>query len=147
MARKINSAGIALIKQFEGLRLEAYPDPGTGGDPWTCGYGHTGKDVYPGLKINEAMADAWLQQDVDFFSGVIDRFLRDITLTDNQFSALVCFSYNVKGWAGSTLFNDIRAHDFSGALEQWPNWCHVAGKVLPGLVKRREAEAALFRTV
>ena len=142
---KINAAGLALIKSFEGCELTAYPDPGTGGDPWTIGYGHTGPDVQPGLTITQARADQLLKQDLQKFeqgvNGVIAR-----SLTSNQFSALVSFAYNVGLGAlqSSTLLRLVNAGDFSGAAAQFGKWVNGASGPLPGLVRRRAAEAALF---
>ena len=79
--RTINKAGFDLIRNFEGLRLKAYPDPGTGGDPWTVGYGHTGKDVTPGLVITNDRADELLAADLaKFEQGVADLFVQLLQL-------------------------------------------------------------------
>ena len=68
---KLSTRGKNLIKSHEGLVLAVYPDPATGGAPYTAGYGHTGSDVKPGMKVTQAMADAWFDKDVaKFESGV-----------------------------------------------------------------------------
>ena len=64
---KLSQRGKELIKSFEGLELRAYPDPATGGAPWTAGYGHTGADVRPGMAVTQEMANAWLDSDVKKF--------------------------------------------------------------------------------
>lgn len=144
MARQINKAGLDLIKASEGCRLEAYPDPGTGGAPWTIGWGATGIGINPGIIWTQEQADKRLDQDVLCRSTAVDNFTRGVKLTDNQFSALVCFAYNVGGWRSSTLFKDILANKFAAAAEQFHLWCHAGGKVLPGLVSRRQRERELF---
>lgn len=141
--QRINAEGLKLLKDFEGCRLTAYPDPGTGGDPWTIGYGHTGAEVHPGLKISQARAEELLAQDVALFERTVFNFCQ-VPLTDNQFSALVCFAYNVGGWKGSTLFRLIRSKKYGEAALEFSKWVHAGGKVLVGLVRRRQAEHDLF---
>lgn len=144
---KINEAGLNLLKQFEGCVLHAYPDPGTGGDPWTIGYGHTGPEVKPGLVITQAQADALLCGDL---SGV-EQFVNDHvthSLTPNQFSALVSFTYNVGEGAfeDSTLLRLVNQGNIAAAAQQFARWTYGGGRQLPGLVRRRAAEAQLFLT-
>ena len=73
--------GWTLLKTWEGCRLSAYPDPASGGAPWTIGYGHTGAEVVPGLTITQEQANAWLKQDVAEGAGAVDRLLRGVALT------------------------------------------------------------------
>jgi lysozyme len=144
---RTNAAGVALIKEFEGCVLHAYPDPGTGGAPWTIGYGHTGPDVRPGLTWTQVQADAALQHDLTKFElGVNALITRN--LTSNQFSALVSFAYNVGIGAlkDSTLLRDVNAGNFDAAKYQFGEWVNGANGPLPGLVRRRAAEAELFGT-
>lgn len=141
MSRQINEAGRALIKKAEGLRLNAYRCPA---GVVTIGYGHTG-DVKMGQKITEHQADAIFDLDVSSFEDMVE----GLTLgkaTDNEFSALVSFAFNLgsKALAGSTLLKKFRAGDKAGAAAEFMKWQYAAGKVLPGLVKRRAAERALF---
>lgn len=142
----INAAGLALIKEFEGCELTAYPDPGTGGDPWTIGFGHTG-GVEPGQTISQEQADDFLEQDLLHFekgvNGLVNR-----NLTSNQFSALVSFAYNVGlgALAESTLMRLVNQGDFTDAAEQFGEWVNGGNGPLPGLVRRRAAERALFLT-
>jgi len=142
---RISDAGIDLIKQSEGCRLTAYPDPATGGDPWTIGYGHTGSDVHPGKVITQAEADRLLDEDFDLFERGVKRLVT-VELTQGQFDALVCFSFNVGLGAlqQSTLLKMINAGDFDGAAKQFLRWDKAAGKVMAGLTKRRQAESELF---
>ena len=140
-----NSAGLALIEKFEGERLRAYPDPGTGGDPWTIGYGHTA-NVHPGQEITPAQAIAFLQSDVHNAELAVQN-ATEILLTPNQFAALVSFEYNTGAYVpGAPIVGCINAHDFAGAMEHLMRYVYAGGQVLPGLVTRREAEKALFFT-
>ena len=111
----INQAGKDLIKQFEGLHLKAYPDPATGGKPWTIGYGHT-KFVEPWMRISRGKAEDFLDDDIRHFSSGV-RELIPVKLTDNQFAALVSFSFNcgLGNLERSTLRKKILAGDFDGA--------------------------------
>lgn len=143
MRQHVNEAGLKLLKEFEGCNLKAYPDPGTGADPWTIGWGHTGAEVHPGMSITQQRADELLKQDIETFERAVYNFVQ-VPMTENQFSALVCFAYNVGGWRGSTLFRLVRARKMHEAADEFPKWCHAGGKVLNGLVRRRAAERDLF---
>jgi lysozyme len=138
----LNTAGLSLIKEFEGLRLEAYQDiVGV----WTIGYGHTGPDVIKGKIITTDEASALLAKDVSKFEVGV-RKLVPANCTVNQFSALVCFSYNVGlgALSKSTLLKKFRAGDTSGAAEEFLKWNRAGGKEVAGLTRRRVAERALF---
>lgn len=144
MSRVINQAGLDLIRNAEGLRLKAYPDPGTGGAPWTIGYGHTGPEVKPGMVITTDQATSYLVAD-------LARFEQNVThlapkCSDNQFAALVSFAFNcgTSNLKTSTLLRYHNAGNYAGAAGQFPLWCHAAGKTLPGLYTRRIAEAVLY---
>lgn len=145
--REINKAGLELIKSFEGMVLKAYPDPGSGGDPWTIGYGHTGPDVYKGLVITEAQADELLRADLRKFEDAVFRLV-GWHATDNQFSALVSFAFNVGAGEGglktSTLLRKHNAGDYAGARAEFARWNRAANKVMAGLTRRRAAEANLY---
>lgn len=140
----VNRAGLALIKTYEGLRLAAYRCPA--GIP-TIGYGHTGKDVRIGMRIDEATADALLVQDATRFSAGVAELV-SLPLSGNRFSALVSFAFNVGlgRLAGSTLLARLNGGDMAGAASQFDRWTRAAGSVLPGLVARRAAERTLFET-
>jgi lysozyme len=137
-----SEAGYALTEQFEGLRLQAYQDSV---GVWTIGYGHTGPDVQPGMTITQAQAAALLQQDVASSVSCVNGAVT-VDLQQNQFDALVDFAFNLGCGAlrGSTLLKMVNAGDFAGAAGQFGRWVNAGGKPLPGLVKRRAAEAALF---
>ncbi len=141
---KTSPAGIALITHFEGLRLIAYQDSV---GVWTIGYGHTGPDVKPGLTITRQNAETLLANDLTRFEHGVQRLVT-VPLNQNQFDALVSFSYNLGlgSLQQSTLLKKLNAGDYPGAAAQFPRWNKAGGKVLPGLVARREAEATLFKT-
>jgi lysozyme len=146
---KTNAAGLSLIRQAEGLRLRAYPDPGTGGKPWTIGIGTTvypdGRPVQRGDICTAQQADEYLAHDLQGFERDVAAMVR-VPLTENQFASLVSLAYNVGIGAlrGSTLLRLLNAGDYAGAANQFPRWNRAAGRVLPGLVKRRAAERDLF---
>ncbi|MEX5803479.1 lysozyme [Citrobacter freundii] len=141
--------GIALIKGFEGCRLTAYPDPGTGGTPWTIGYGWThpidGKPVKPGMTIDQETADRLLKTGLVSYENDVLKLVR-VKLTKGQFDALVSFAYNVgsRALSTSTLLKKLNAGDIKGAADEFLRWNKAGGKVLNGLTRRREAERALF---
>lgn len=141
--------GIALIKQFEGCKLTAYPDPGTGGAPWTIGYGWTqpvdGKPVRPGMTIDQATADRLLKTGLVSYENDVLRLVK-VKLSQGQFDALVSFTYNLgsRSLSTSTLLSKLNAGDYAGAADEFPRWNKASGKVLNGLTRRREAERALF---
>lgn len=141
--RTTNKAGLDLIREFEGLRLKAYPDPGTGGEPWTIGYGHTG-DVFPGMVISADQATAYLINDL----ATAEQFVARVApvATDNQFAAMVSFAFNCgrKNLQTSSLLRFHNSGDYKRAAAEFGKWTHAAGRVLPGLVKRRAAERELY---
>lgn len=141
---KTSQRGIALIKSFESLELKAYPDPGTGGKPWTIGWGHT-KGVNPGDRITERQAEAFLTEDLAVFELTVNSAVK-VPLTQNQFDALVSLAFNIGGanFAGSTLVKKLNAGDPRGAADQFPRWKFASGKEMKGLVRRRAAERELF---
>ena len=141
---KTSPKGIALIKSAEGLRLKAYPDPGTGGVPWTIGYGSTA-GVTRNMVITETRAEQMLAADLVRFERIVERLVR-VPLNQGQFDALVSFTYNVGegNFTKSTLLRKLKAGDTAGAAEQFSRWVHAGGKVLPGLITRRAAERASF---
>ncbi|MBK61652.1 MAG: hypothetical protein CL575_01670 [Altererythrobacter sp.] len=147
--RQINAAGERLIKEFEGLELEAYPDPGTGGKPYTVGYGATedmdGKPFKLGQRITQAEADALFDKDTDRFEAAVERLAP--VATDNQFAAMVSLAYNVGigNFEKSTLLRKHNAGDHEGAANEFRRWNRAAGRVLKGLTRRRAAEAELYR--
>ena len=149
--RHTSAQGIALIKRFEGCaRLrgdgsyEAYPDPGTGGAPWTIGWGATGPDIRPGTVWTQAQCDARLEHDVARHARDVDRALGDAPTTQAQFDALVSFHYNTGAIGRATLTRKHCSGDYVGAEAEFARWNRAGGKVLRGLVRRRSDEAALY---
>lgn len=139
---KTNAAGISLIKSFEGCKLLAYRDQV---GVLTVGYGHTGADVYEDMEINQAAADQMLNMDLRQFEAGVNACVKQ-PINENQFSALVCFAYNVGLHAIkiSTLLKKINKGDMRGAAAEFVKWDHAGGKVCTGLLKRRMAETELF---
>jgi lysozyme len=143
--RHINPVGALLIQEFEGLRLTAYRcSAGT----WTIGWGHTGPDVHEGLVIDHHRAEMLFLADLEQFEQGISRSLGGAPTTDNQFSAMVAFAFNV-GLGAAKSSSVLRWHRMqlpARAAEAFGLWNHCNGKVLPGLTRRRRAEAKLYLT-
>jgi lysozyme len=131
-----------LVKDSEGLYLKAYLCPA---DVLTIGYGHTGHDVVPGMKITEEEAIDFLNEDLYF----VDRFVDSlgIAFNQNQHDALVSFAFNLGNGAlqHSTLLKKakIDPNDITIA-DEFAKWVYGGGKKLPGLVKRRARESKLY---
>lgn len=149
MADPVNAATVALIKRNEGCVLHAYPDPATGGDPWTIGFGHTGPDVHPGLVIDEAKAEELLRADLaQFEDGVDDEITDGVNTTDNQFGAMVSLAYNIGlgNFAKSSVIRYHNAGRIAAAANAFLLWNRAAGRVLAGLDRRRHEEGQLYLT-
>lgn len=148
---KLNQAGLDLIKNYEGWRSKAYPDPATGGEPITIGYGHTSAAGTPkvtlGMKITPAEGEAILLKDLQGTIGQVTKLVK-VPLNDNQFSALVSFAFNVGAGnlQSSTLLRLVNAGEFGKAASEFQRWNRGAGKVMAGLTARRAAEQRLFLT-
>ena len=141
----ISQKGINLIKNFEGCRLTAYKCPA---NILTIGYGHTGSDVHTGQKITQEEAEKLLRQDLIVHCNNVSRLVK-VPLNQNQFDALVSFEYNVGygAFMNSTLLKLLNQKKYKEASEQFGRWRFAGGKILAGLVKRREAEKQLFLQV
>lgn len=155
--RAIGPRGLALIKRFEGCArrrpdgsFQAYPDPGTGGEPWTIGWGATGADrfhggrIRPGTVWTQAQCDTRLAEDLARYAAEVARALGTAPTTQAQFDALVSFHYNTGAIARATLTQRHIARDYAGAAAEFARWNKAGGKVLRGLTRRREAEAELY---
>lgn len=142
-----------LLKTLEGCKLKAYRDQGKKGGRWTIGYGHTGHDVVEGLVWTQDRAEYVFLEDVDRITSCVEHLLEHgtVQLNDDQFSALVIFTFNegVTRLAGSTALRDaLRGYldKVPGELMRWV-YEHDASGVpieVEGLVNRRKAECALW---
>ena len=149
LAMAVSNEGLELIRQLEGCRLVAYPDPGSGGEPWTVGYGHTGPEVTPGLVISQGQAEAWLLVDVAEAERAVDQLVASGGLSSWQREALVSFCFNVGAGAlaDSSLRRRLQAGEAAQVVlsEELPRWVKGANGPLPGLVSRRQLELAHSR--
>lgn len=136
-----SAAGVELIKQFEGLRLQSYQDSV---GVWTIGYGHT-RTAGPNQRISTDEAHRLLIQDVIDHEAHIKRLVK-VPLSQGEFDALSSWVFNLGGGslAGSTLLLKLNAGDYAGAASEFPRWNKAGGKVLAGLTRRRAAERKMF---
>ena len=137
----ISNEGISLIKKFEGCELEAYK---CAAGVWTIGYGHT-KDVREGMTISKEQADNMLLNELDVYCLHVEKAVK-VDLKQCEFDALVSWTYNLgpTNLNNSTMLKVLNDKDFNEVPHQLKRWNKADGKVLQGLVRRREAEALLF---
>lgn len=146
MNMKMSPEGKKITKYFESLKLRAYPDPATGGKPWTIGYGHTGPDVYSGLAISQTMADKLLDLDLATAEAAVNKYAHN--LTQGQFDALVDMVFNMgSGFIKPDNINGdfddfVASGDVDEMRKRIPQFRKAAGKVMKGLVRRRAANLA-----
>ena len=143
--RQISADGLALIKEFEGLFLEAYQD---GGGVWTIGWGHTGLvhndgTVHRGRKITVEEAERLLAYDLRVFEARVERFIT-VPVNDDIFAALVSFDFNTGGLGDSTLRRLLNEGKYTEAAMQFTRWNKDNGRTIPGLTRRRQSERNLF---
>lgn len=131
--------GIRLTEQFEGCPLDAYKDCA---GVWTIGYGHT-RGVFPGMSITHEIAEAFLKADIKAAETTVNKLVT-APITQNEFDALVDFEFNTGGLKNSTLLRLLNLRNYEGAAREFVKWSHVSGKVVAGLLRRREAEENLF---
>lgn len=138
-----SDTGLTLTKQFEGLRLRAYQDCA---GIWTVGYGHTGRDVMAGRGVTELEAEALLRADLRDAIACVNGAV-EVALAQHQFDGLVDFCYNTGrgSFERSSLLGKVNLEDFEGAAVQFGLWINVDMRPVPGLVRWRAAEAAMFR--
>ena len=140
---KMNTSetGLALIKKFEGCELEAYR---CSANVLTIGFGRI-KEVKEGDTCSQEQAEEWLAEELPEYESYINDMV-DVDLTQNQFDALVAWIYNLgpTNFKASTLLNVLNAGEYENVPEQIKRWNKAGGKVLDGLIRRREAEALLF---
>jgi GH24 family phage-related lysozyme (muramidase) len=150
-----STACFDLFKSSEGYaralpdgRCQAYPDPGSGGDPWTIGFGSTGHGIVKGTVWTRQEAETRLEADVIRFAAQVASAVNGGAATSqNEFDAMVSLAYNIGfgNFSGSTVLRKHRSGDKTGAASAFAAWNRAAGHVMPGLVKRRAAEAAMYR--
>ncbi|MDM0041891.1 lysozyme [Variovorax sp. J22R193] len=158
MTMKISERGVDLIKEFEDCKLTAYPDPKTGGAPWTIGWGATGPNIGPGVVWSQAQADTRLFMDIAEREAAVDAAV-NVPLTQGQFDAMVSIVFNVgagskyrdgiirlKDGRPSTLLRKLNADDYQGASEAFDSWVSPGSNVERGLRRRRTAERAVFES-
>lgn len=141
MAMTTSEEWIEKLKQLEGYCSKAYKCPA---GVLTIGYGHTGKDVFEGQVIDERGAESLLREDLKKFENCVNDKFKTVRLGQHQFDALVDFAFNCGTAAlrSSTLAKRVIANpsNVNGIAEQFRRWNKGGGKVLPGLVRRRELE-------
>ena len=160
---KTSADGIAVMHAFEGCKLRAYPDPATGGKPWTIGFGDTGPDVVPGLVITQQQADQRFSGRLETeFEPIVNAAVK-VPITQRQFDALVSIVYNTGPGAAdkpgrpgrdgivtlrsgqpSTLLRMLNQGERAAAADAFLSWNRANGAVMLGLRRRRAAERALF---
>jgi lysozyme len=138
---QISEQGLDLIRRFEGLRLDAYRCPA---GHMTIGYGHTGPDVREGARISVEQAEELLRADAMRFEEGVARLAGPCT--QGQYEALVSFAFNLGLGAlrSSTLLKLHRIGQHRLAAAEFARWIHAGGRKLPGLVRRRAAEAERY---
>lgn len=150
---------LAILRAFEGCKLASYPDPATGGAPWTCGWGACGPEIGPGLVWTQDRADARLAGDVAQREIAASRAITG-PVTQRQFDAFVSIVYNVgsgtserdgiirlKSGQPSTLLRLLNAGDSQGCADEFLRWVSPGSNVVNGLKRRRTVEQAVFRGV
>lgn len=148
----ISEAGLELIHSFEGCahrltdgRFKAYPDPGSKtGRPWTIGWGSTGPEVVEGTIWTQQQCDDHFRDRIKRYVAEVARVVDGASTAQCQFDALVSFHYNTGSIATATLTKRHRAGDFEGARKEFARWVRNDGRIMAGLVRRRQAEADLY---
>ncbi len=138
----ISNEGISLIKKFEGCELESYQDSV---GVWTIGYGHT-KNIKEGMTISKEQADNMLLNELDEYCEYVEKAV-DVTLKQCEFDALVAWTYNLgpTNLNKSTMLKKLNNKEYQDVTHEIKRWNKAGGKVLQGLVRRREAESLLFQ--
>lgn len=143
----ISEKGLALIKRYEGLQLKAYQCHAS---KWTIGYGHT-HNIKMGDVITQEQAEAFLREDIAPVTALLNTQIK-VPLTQNQYDAICSLVFNIgmTAFTTSTLLKKLNGEDYLGAASEFMKWSKatVNGKKipLPGLIKRRQAEEALFKS-
>ena len=142
-ASLVSIGGVMHIKNGEGLRYTAYPDPGTKAEPWTICYGHT-KGVYRGMTATRAQCEQWLREDIADAEVVIHQYVR-VPLTQGEYDAYVSFVFNAGegNFKSSTMLKLLNSGQHTAACNQFPRWVYADKRKLNGLVTRRYEEQAM----
>lgn len=135
--------GIEQVQKHEGLRTTAYPDPATGGAPWTICWGHT-KGVKPGMRVSVEQCEKWLAEDLWVAEQAVQRHVK-VPLRQGQYDAYVSFVINVGegNFRSSTMLRKLNQGDSVGSCNEFPRWKYANKLVLNGLVIRRDEERVL----
>ncbi len=138
---RYSKTGLQMTERFEGCRLTAYQDSR---GIWTIGYGHT-SGVHPLMTCTQRQAEMWLMADVGWAEHEVNRLVQ-VPLTQGEFDGLVDFVFNcgAANMEHSTLLRLLNGGDRMHAAAEFRKWDHAGGVELPGLLRRREAEAAEF---
>ena len=142
---EISEEGMNLIKNFEGLRLEAYK---CSAGKWTIGYGHTGMDIKKGMIITKEQAEKYFMQDILIHSNNVSKLVK-ISLTQKEFDALVSFEYNIGygNFSKSTMLKLLNSGNKQDAIKEFDKWIYAGGKEINGLKIRRAKEKAYFISI
>ena len=138
---QISTEGISLIKKFEGCELESYK---CAAGVWTIGFGST-HNIEEGMNISKDRAEELLLEDIaEFEESVLESV--DMPMSQHQFDALVSWTFNLgpSNLKASTMLKVLNNGNYEDVPEQIKRWNKAGGKVLDGLIRRREAEALLF---
>jgi lysozyme len=137
----ISEEGLSLIKKFEGCELKAYR---CAANVLTIGYG-TIKDVTEDMEITKEEAESLLKEEMHEYEGYINDMVK-VPLEQNQFDAMVSWVFNLGSGnlSSSTLLKKLNDSEYDEVPAQIKRWNKAGGKVLDGLIRRREAEALLF---
>lgn len=138
---KASQQAYNLIREFEGLRLQAYQCPS---GIWTIGYGHT-TNVVPGTAITQLQANLLLQEDITQCENILNKY--NLALTQNMYDALISFIFNVGAgnFHCSALLSKIKVNPYDSSIcDEFLKWIHSRGKPLAGLQRRRMAEMKLY---
>ena len=140
--REINAKGLAIIKESEGLSLVPYFCPG---NVLSIGFGNTTHAAEYDM-ITEQQAEEFLKEDLEMVQQHLAIVLQHVPLTDNQWSALVSFVFNIGigNFIQSTLKRKLKEGDYQGAADEFGRWVYAKGKKLNGLIIRRAKERSLF---
>jgi len=152
--RALSPAGEALIQKWEGYakdigadRVRSYPDPATGGAPWTIGWGSTGPDIDQDTIWTKAKAQARFREHAAQFSEGVRKAVGMAPTTQSQHDAMTSLAYNIglANFARSTLLKKHKDGDHAGAAAEFAKWNRANGKVMKGLADRRADEARMYR--